>query len=185
MRVSLATPSMALLALLVTCLGPQSAAQTSPPKGKEFPLWRFDEQGQTCRVKGRLQDKDYCDSRMMDQIVAQGKAAIPILISQLTDTRERKEPIYDFWHSSTVGDIASAILNDLFTDSDWTTFTMPGLDALHYKCEDDAETCWRRFLEKHGRKFVQEHWQKAWDANKDRIYWDEKACCFRVSAKSK
>jgi hypothetical protein len=124
----------------------------------------------------------------MDQIIAQGKTSIPILISQLTDTRRTKEPIYDFWSYTTAGDIASFILNDLFTDSDWTTSTMPGLESLQNKedkCEDGAEACWRRFLKKHGRKFVQDQWRAAWNANQDRIFWDEKARCFRVSPKTK
>jgi hypothetical protein len=41
--------------------------------------------------KGSLQDKEYCASKMMDEIVAQAKAAIPVLISQLTDTPRNKE----------------------------------------------------------------------------------------------
>jgi len=120
---------------------------------------------------------------MMDQIVAKGKSAIPILISQLNDNRATKEPIFDFWYRTTVGDIAHSILDDLFTDSDWETFTMPGLWSSTDGCSDgiDAESCWREFIKKHGRKYVQNQWLAAWNANKDRIYWDEKARCFRVA----
>jgi hypothetical protein len=159
--------------------------QSAGQKPSKFPLWNFDEVNHSCGAKGRLQDKDYCESKMMDQIIAQGKDAIPILISQLTDTRASKEPIEDYWHQTTAGDIAYFILGDLFTDSDWKTFTMPGLEALNHDCGDniDAETCWLRFLKKHGRKFVQDQWLAAWNANKDRVYWDEKARCFRVSPK--
>ena len=188
MRVPVAIPMIAIGVALAIVPRPAASAQTPRPKVKQFPLWKFDEIGGTCRAKGRFQDRDYCVSRTMDQIVAQGKAAIPILISQLTDERRTKEPIYDYWRYTTVGDVAMAILNNLFTDSDWTTFTMPGLESLvdkADKCEDGAEPCWRRFLEKHGRKFVQDQWQAAWSANKDRVFWDEKARCFRVSPLAK
>jgi hypothetical protein len=161
------------------------SGQRAAEKPGKFPLWDFDEVNHSCRAKGRLQDKEYCESKMMDQIIAQGKSAIPILISQLTDTRATKEPIYDYWYKTTAGDIAYFILTDLFTDANWTTFTMPGLEALKENCSEDiaAEPCWREFLKKHGRKFVQDQWLAAWNANKDRVYWDEKERCFRVSPK--
>src|SRR5579862_7799760 len=129
--------------------------QTASRTPKKFPLWNFDQMTTypTCRAKGRLQDKGYCDSKLVDQIVASGKAAIPILISQLTDNRPTRRPIYDFWHETTSGDIAYFLLDNLFTDSDWKTFNMPGLDALNDNCSADSETCWRSFLKVHGREF--------------------------------
>lgn len=156
-----------------------------PSKPKEFPLWKFDETTTypTCRAKGRLQDKGYCESKLMDKITAQGKAAVPVLISQLTDdTRRTRMPIYDYWSYTTAGDIAYFILNDLFTDSDWKTFNMPGLEPLKDNCTEAAETCWRRFIETHGRKFVQHQWRAAWAKNQQRVYWDKGARCFRLSA---
>jgi hypothetical protein len=162
--------------------GGSGLCQSARPASTQFPLWKFDEMTTypTCRAKGRLQDKEYCDSKLVDQVVAKGKAAIPILISQLTDNRPTRRPIYDYWHETTAGDVANFLLNSLFTDSDWKTFTMPGLDALNDRCNDDAETCWRRFLQAHGRKFVQDHWLAVWAANKGRIYWDGNARCFRL-----
>jgi hypothetical protein len=164
--------------LLAGCCAIDIAAQASIPK--RFQLWNFDEVNYTCRAKGRLQDKGYCESKLMDKIIAAGKPAIPVLISQLTEMRPTKEPIYDFWGETTAGDVAYFVLTNLFTDSDWKTFNMPGLEALQDNCSDPAETCWRRFLRKHGRKFVQDKWLAAWEANKDRVYWDDKARCFRV-----
>ena len=90
----------------------------------------------------------------MDKIVADGMPAIPILISQLTDPRKTKKPIYDYWGQTTAGNIAYFILNDLFTDSNRTIFNLPNLEALKNDCNGPAETCWRRFLKKHGRKFA-------------------------------
>ncbi len=175
-----------LMLLLMILAGTNVAGQSALPKRKEFPLWKFNEMTvyPSCRAKGRLQDKGYCDSKLMDEIIAQGKASIPILISQLTDTRRTKQPIYDYWTYTTAGDIAHFILEDLFTDSDWTTLNMPGLGSLHEKCDDGAESCWRRFLKKHGRKFVRDQWLAAWETNKDRVYWDENARCFRVSSRT-
>src|SRR6202011_3199704 len=145
---------LAFSGLVSTTLASQSAH--SPPK--VYALWAFDEISHTCPAKGRLQDRDYCASHLMDQIVLDGKAAIPVLISQLRDTRRTREPIYDFWSLTTAGDVAYFILNDLFTDSDWRTFNMPGLETLNEKCDSYAEDLWNRFLNKHGRKFVQNQW---------------------------
>jgi hypothetical protein len=169
------------VAMLTTISG---LGQSSMKKPMTFPLWKFDEGHGSCRAKGRLQDKEYCDSKLMDQIVTRGKRAIPILISQLTDTRVTTEPIFDFWAQTTTGDIAYFILNDLFTDSDWKTFNVPGLEARKWEnCreDEDSQSCWRRFLKKHGRKFVQNQWLAAWNANKDRVYWDTQARCFRLT----
>ncbi len=118
----------------------------------------------------------------MDRIVADGKDAIPILISQLTETRPTKEPVYDYWAVTTSGDVAYFILNDLFTDSDWKTFNMPGLEPLDdSNCHSYAEDCWNQFVKKHGRKFIQDAWLAAWKKNKDRVYWNESSRCFRVT----
>ena len=171
----------AAVLLLVVLATTTALGQSTTPMPKRYPLSNFDEAEGMCRAKGRLQDKDYCGSKMMDKIVADGKPAIPILISQLTDPQETKKPIYDYWGQTTAGDIAYFILNDLFTESNWTTFNMPGLQALKDDCNGSSETCWRGFLKKHGRKFVQDQWLTAWKANKDRVYWDERAQCFRLS----
>ena len=168
---------------IALCAGRYSDGQTPPHQPKSFPLLNFDETNDTCRAKGRLQDREYCRSKLVDQILARGKSAIPILISQLTDTRATKMPIFDFWSKTTVGDIADFLLRDLFTESDGETFNMPGLEALPDNCQDAAETCWRAFLRKHGRKFVQDKWLAAWNANKDRVYWNEQARCFRLTRK--
>jgi hypothetical protein len=169
--------SIALAAFAI----PSTVSQTGVQTPKRFALWKFDEAEGTCRTKGRLQDKEYCDSRMVDQVVGQGKAAVPILISQITDTRKTPRPIYDFCDYTTAGDVATFLLNDLFTDSDWKTFNMPGLERLHDKCDDPSWVCWHRFVKKHGRMFIQQQWSAAWNANKDRIYWSTQTRCFRVS----
>jgi hypothetical protein len=176
-----------MLLLPITVLGMffcAPAARSVPKIKKNYPLWAFDEQGGTCRFKGRLQDHEYCISQLMDRIVADGKDAIPILISQLSRTRPTKEPIYDYWNVTTEGDIAYFILMDLFTESNGT-FQMPGLESIRLNCKDvDSETCWRAILKERGRKFVQDQWLAAWDRNKELISWDESARCFRLSSRT-
>ena len=158
------------------------SASASSKSGEKYPLWDFDEQGGTCRFKGRLQDPEYCVSHLMDRIVADGKNAIPILISQLTQTRPTKEPIYDYWNLTSEGDIAYFILMDLFTEPNGK-LEMPGLESIRLKCKNvDSETCWRSILKKHGRKSIQSQWLAAWDRNKEVIYWDESMRCFRLSS---
>ena len=179
----------------VTCLAPilsavlaggVATAQSAGRAPRTYALWKFDEQGPSCRAKGRLQDRGYCTSHTMDRIVADGKDAIPVLISELLGTRPTSKPIYDYWRLTSEGDVAYFILMDLFMDSDWKTFHMPGLESIALNCTDvDSETCWRGILKKHGRKYVQEQWRNAWTANKDRAYWDEKARCFKLTPQKK
>jgi hypothetical protein len=161
----------------------QGIVNKAAPELKGFPLANFDEIG--CRAKGRLQDKDYCKSTVMDQILAKGKDAIPILISQISDTRSAKDSIYDYWGPMTVGDVAHLVLMSLFLDSDWKTPTMPGLKQVDLDCGAASFQCYQELLKKHGRKFIQNQWLTAWNANKDRVYWDARARCFRLAENTK
>jgi hypothetical protein len=171
---------LALLCLLFFCS--VCFAQSKPESVGEIPLWKFDEMTApgSCRMRGRFQDKEYCDSKVVDQVLALGKKAIPLLISELTDERKTKHSIYDLWKYTAAGDIANSLLYDLFTAPDLRVSDMPELDPLQMDCQKPGESCWRKFLHKKGRKFVQEHWQTAWDVHKDHIYWDEGARCFRL-----
>src|SRR4029078_2159330 len=60
----------------VLCSPLCTATDAAPSKTKVYALstWK----NITCRAKGRFQDRDYCASAVMDQIVADGKSAIPI-----------------------------------------------------------------------------------------------------------
>ncbi len=152
--------------------------QNTPHK---FALTKFDNSG--CRFKGRVQD---CSGKVMSQILAGGKTSIPILISQLTDTGRTKEPIEDYWSVTSSGDIAFLVLTDLFTEDDEQTFNMPGVPnwaIVSSDCQNSAETCWREYLAKHGRKSVQQAWLQAWNKYKDQIYWERTARCFQISQK--
>ena len=172
------------MCLLVLC--GVTGAQSKPESVDEIPLWKFDEMTapSSCRMMGRFQDKEYCDSKVVDQVVAMGKEAIPLLISELTDERKTKHSIYDLWKYTAAGDIAHSLLLDLFTAPNLTVTSMPELDSLQMECRKPGEACWRKFLQKKGRKYVQEQWEAAWNAHKDQIYWDEQARCFKLMTPS-
>lgn len=152
--------------------------QTSPPRTKNYPLNTWS--NITCRAKGRFQDRDYCSSAVMDQIVADGKSAIPILISQITDARWIAQSVYDYWPRIRTGELAYFILGDLFLDDTWKKSTMPALFPDPH-CDEAAQACWEKFRTTHSLKELQARWMKFWKTNQDRIYWDEKARCFRLS----
>ncbi len=134
--------------------------------------------------KGRIQDKDYNNIKIIDQLIAMETQAIPFLIDKLTDETVITHPVMDYWHSIAVGDVAFIILTDFFTDSSWVKPTVPGVswDAMlgREKQDDSAEELLRKFISQHGRKGVKEKWVKIWNENRDKLYWDEKDRCFKL-----
>jgi hypothetical protein len=150
-------------------------------KGHKFSLALFDDYG--CKAKGRTQD---CSGAVMKEILADGKNAIPILISQLTETARTKEQISDYWSDTRTGDVAYIVLTDLFTESDLHTFNMPAVPdfpTVMKGCDSTAQGCWNEFLRRHGRKSVQQAWLSAWNLRKDQIYWEPNERCFRITKK--
>jgi len=116
----------------------------------------------------------------MDQIVADGKTAIPVLISQITDSRWIAEPVYDFWPRIRTRELAYFILGNLFIDDSWQNSTMPSLFPEKH-CDAPSWVCWARFRKEHSLKDLQAHWMEFWKANKERISRDDKARCFRLA----
>jgi len=131
--------------------------------------------------KGRLQEVGSPQARRIIQL---NKGAIPQLIACLTNETKTKEPIEDYWPATTVGDIAFLFLCDLFTDSSWQHSTIDGV--VNWKTleieypNEPAFTAWYSFVEKHGRKYVQEVWSKKWKEEEQAIFWDEKEQCFKI-----
>ena len=145
----------------------------------KYPLTQFSNEG--CMAKGRVQD---CSGSVMKKIIADGKDAIPILISQLTETRPTKYQIEDYWTGTRSGDVAYIVLTDLFTKPDSETSEMPGVPdwkTVMKGCHTMAQGCWDEFLHKHGRKSVQQAWLRAWNLNRHKVYWDATVQCYRVS----
>lgn len=141
--------------------------------------------------KGRAQDESLEDENLVeisiaDDLLAHGKDSIPFLISKLDDETEMKRGTIDFWYQVYVGDVALVILNDFFMKNDELTSTIPGFywDDFLERGNDKhlmSEEILRRYIEKHGREKIKERWQKMWDENKDKIYWDETERCFRIA----
>jgi len=163
--------------LFLMFLPPRSQSENPQTRLKSYPLATWS--NITCRAKGRFQDRDYCASAVMDQIVADGKSSIPILISQITDSRWVAEPVYDFWPKIRTGELAYFILSDLFVDDTWQKRTMPSLFPPD-NCNESAWVCWERFRETHSLRQLQSRWMTFWQANQQWIYWDDKTRCFRL-----
>jgi hypothetical protein len=147
-------------------------------KTDKFPLSSFDNSG--CQFVGRSQD---CSGKVMTDILAAGKDAIPILISQLTDSDRTKRPIQDGWTYTNSGDVAYIVLISLFTGTDGT-FNLPDVPtwkAVMRGCNTGVEGCWREYVRKTGRESIQQAWLKAWTVHKDQIFWDSKSRCFRLA----
>ena len=155
--------------------------QVSHPQVKrtKYALTKFNSEG--CMAKGRVQD---CSgSVVMRQILADGKNAIPILISQLTERTPTQTEIADYWYGTESGDVAYIVLTDLFTMPDVERSEMPNVPdwtIVRNGCTNRAQACWEAYLRKHGRMSVQRAWTRAWNQHKDQAYWDSKARCFRV-----
>ncbi|HEY2974051.1 MAG TPA: hypothetical protein VGJ48_16165 [Pyrinomonadaceae bacterium] len=135
--------------------------------------------------KGRVQDKEYNELEVVDQLIANGKDSIPYLISKLDDETVIHQPIADFWPELTIGDVALFILTDLSLDSTWEKETIPGTSwqELFGTKKNPEQPAWEYYydqMEKHERYWIKAKWQKIWTTYKDRIVWDEQERCFKV-----
>jgi hypothetical protein len=158
----------------------------SPTTSASQPLSEIDLSGiDRVAPKGRVQDKDYNNLAVIDELLANGNDAIPFLITKLDDDTEISHHVFDFWPGpATVGDVAFVILTDFTTDSSWRTHTIPGtdLDSMlgNYDPRLPGVERLARFVEKHGRKPIRKKWEKIWAEQKDQIIWDERERCFTV-----
>jgi hypothetical protein len=132
-------------------------------------------------AKGRLQEAGAPQTR---HIIALGKKAIPLLIACLPDETATKESVMDFWPTTTVGDIAFFYLCDLFLDSTWQHSTIDGVVTFQTVAAESpgspAWNAWYTFVEKHGRRYIQNAWTKKWKKDGSAIVWDEKEQCFKI-----
>lgn len=132
----------------------------------------------------RVQDKDYNQLKVVEDLIANGKDSIPFLIDKLKDeTKVEGRPI-DFWGEVTVGDIAHIILSDFFQSQNGEPI-IKGVGFYEFlDCKNPKETpannCLYEYIEKHGRKGIKTKWQSVWEQNKDKIYWDENERCFKL-----
>lgn len=135
--------------------------------------------------KGRVQDKDYHELKVVDQLLANGKDSIPYLIGKLDDGTVINDDVMDYWPQITVGDVALIILSDFSLDSTWKKRMIPGTgyDELFERKSTPDVPFWEELdtqVRRHGRPWLKARWQKIWTTYKDRIVWDEQERCFKV-----
>jgi hypothetical protein len=135
--------------------------------------------------KGRVQDKDYNQLPVVEQLIAHGKESIPFLISKLEDETKIEDHVMDYWYQVYVGDVALIILSDFFLDKNWERSTVEGMkwdDFLERgaKREITGEQLLRNYIERHGRKRIKERWLQAWAKYQERIYWDDRERNFKI-----
>ena len=120
----------------------------------------------------------------MDQIIAAGPKAVPVLIRMIADRRmaNTREPLICYWPGMAIGDIAFCLLTDLFTDTAGRT-TVPGADWNDLLGPGNTGASWEQlhgFIKKHGRGALQARWLRVWDKYKGEAFWDSKERCFRL-----
>jgi hypothetical protein len=168
--------SLTLVTFLLLSVTALSSGQT-PARTKMYALQTWI--NISCRAKGRFQDREYCGSPVIDQIVADGKSAVPVLISQITDSRWIDQPVFDFWPRIRTGELAHFILQDLFLDDTWTKSPIPPFPQRN--CAGPSWTCWAEFRKTHSLTRLQARWSEFWRANQNHVYWDGKSRCFRLT----
>jgi hypothetical protein len=141
-------------------------------------------------VPSELRWQDDTHTLFEERILRLRNGGIPLLIGCLADERKTKRGVWDLWPETTVGMIAFSMLWDLFTasmDEPPPRYTVKGVIEWDEICSEAppgvVNACvagWYEQLKKYGPRSIQQSWQKAWTENKDRIYWDGRAKCFRV-----
>lgn len=135
--------------------------------------------------KGRVQDKDYNNLPVVENLIAHRREAVPFLINALDDETEIKDHVFDYWSDVRVGDVAFAILTDFFTDPTWQKTTIPGVGYdtfLGRKPNSNvtSEQLLRNYIAKHGRQDITTRWRAIWAQYQTRVYWDENDRCFKL-----
>jgi hypothetical protein len=142
--------------------------------------------------KGRVQDREYNELLVVDQLLAHGKESIPFLISKLDDktkiydSKPQQQPILDFWYQTYVGDVALVILTDFFLDKNWEKSTIQGMDWDGFLDRGTdrnitGEELLRRYIRIHGRRGIKQRWEQVWERYEKQIFWDEADSCFKIN----
>jgi hypothetical protein len=133
--------------------------------------------------KGRVQDREYNQSQVVEQLLAHGKESVPYLISRLEDETKLKKHVLDYRTDARVGDVALIILTDFFTDASWKGTTIPGVGWNEFLGGGDdmsltGEQRLRNYIALRGRKSIKERWLQVWEKHREHIIWDDEERCF-------
>ncbi|HVG32610.1 MAG TPA: hypothetical protein VM911_06000 [Pyrinomonadaceae bacterium] len=161
-----------------------SSAYTSPSPQLQLSEINLAQIGRIA-PKGRVQDRDYNQLPVVEQLIAHGKEAIPFLISKLDDETKIEGQIMDHWNQVYVGDVALIVLSDFALNRSWERSTIEGMKWDEFlgrgnNREITGERLLRNYIEKYGRKRIKERWQNVWEKYRERIYWDEQERAFKV-----
>jgi hypothetical protein len=138
--------------------------------------------------KGRIQDQKYHpNDPQVIAILAAGKEAIPLLIEALESERPYDKAPIDFWPKVVEGDVALAILSDLFLDPTWQRSTLPELcwDNLLGRTNEStpASELLHDFVKSNGRAVLANRWRQAWIQHGSRVRWDSIGRYFLVEGR--
>ena len=138
--------------------------------------------------KGRIQDQKYLRrDPQVTAILQMGKEAIPLLIEALESERPYVSPPVDYWPRMVEGDVALAVLSDLFLDPTWMQSTLPELcwDNLLERTSEDttASDLLNGFVMLHGRAALARRWRQAWAQYESRVRWNPTGQYFEVEAR--
>ena len=137
------------------------------------------------RMQTSMEDALGNKNEILDDLIANGTSSIPFLINHLDDETKIENRVIPFWYEQSVGDVALATLFDLFYDDRAMRSTVPGFGYDHFleRGSDKSitgEEVLRRYIRNHGRQDIKSRWQKMWESNKQKIYWDDDCRCFRI-----
>jgi hypothetical protein len=131
--------------------------------------------------KGRVQDRDYNNLAVVENLIAHGTEAVPFLIGKLDDQTLVKDHVFDYWYDVRIGDVAFVILTDFFTDATWRKTTIPGVgyDTFLERRNPNitAEQVLRNYIARHGRNEITKRWRVIWAQYKARVCWDGNERC--------
>jgi hypothetical protein len=133
--------------------------------------------------KGRVQDREYNQLLVIEQLLAHGRESIPYLISQLDDETKIEGHVKGYWSEVRIGDVALIILTNFFTDSSWTRTTIPGVAWDEFLGGGNnagltGEDRLRNYIDLRGRKSIKERWQRVWERHGENIRWNDEERCF-------
>jgi hypothetical protein len=157
------------LILLVSLL---SAARTE----RTFELAKVWDQA-WCLDKGRL--IDHTSNRVVQQILQDPNASVPILISQISDRRTTGKEAICFWGKQSIGDMAFILFAELLEDQDGRA-PVPELSWEGLVGGDGSIWSYAAYVKKHGYKGLQLKCRRAWLRHRNELRWDAKERCFRL-----
>ncbi len=163
---------------------PSLHAQVTTTRSLQFDLSKLGMviNGEQICNDSRSRFQDFSTSGM-DQIIAAGPKAVPVLIRMISDRRmaNTREPLICYWPGMAIGDIAFCVLTDLFTDTAGRT-TVRGADWNDLLGPGNIGASWEQlhgFIKKHGSGALQVRWLRVWNKYKGEVFWDSKERCFR------